>query len=83
MPDGPLRGRAIGFVTAISLFSFPVWHVQNKRTLPSGQNGRMTLDLTGYFDRIGYRGVAEPNLDVLRGLVTAHTERFRSRTSIR
>ena len=73
MPDGPLRGRAIGFVTAISLFSFPVWHVPNKRTLPSGQNGRMTLDLTGYFDRIGYRGVAEPNLDVLRGLVTAHT----------
>src|SRR6516162_8458964 len=34
----------------------------------------MTLDLNGYFDRIGYRGVAEPNLDVLRGLVTAHTQ---------
>jgi arylamine N-acetyltransferase len=34
----------------------------------------MTLDLNGYFDRIGYRGVAEPNLDVLQGLVTAHTQ---------
>jgi arylamine N-acetyltransferase len=33
----------------------------------------MTLDLNGYFDRINYRGAAEPNLDVLRGLVTAHT----------
>ena len=34
----------------------------------------MTLDLNEYFDRIGYRGVAEPNLDVLRGLVAAHTQ---------
>jgi arylamine N-acetyltransferase len=34
----------------------------------------MTLDLKGYFDRIGYRGEAEPNLDVLQGLVTAHTQ---------
>jgi arylamine N-acetyltransferase len=34
----------------------------------------MTLDLNGYFDRIGYGGAAEPNLDVLRGLVTAHTQ---------
>jgi arylamine N-acetyltransferase len=33
----------------------------------------MTLDLNGYFDRINYRGAAEPNLDVLQGLVTAHT----------
>ena len=33
----------------------------------------MTLDLNGYFDRIDYRGPAEPNLDVLQGLVTAHT----------
>jgi arylamine N-acetyltransferase len=33
----------------------------------------MTLDLTGYFDRIGFRGVAEPNLDVLQDLMTAHT----------
>ncbi|MEE6177002.1 arylamine N-acetyltransferase family protein [Mycobacterium sp. 050134] len=33
----------------------------------------MTLDLNGYFERIGYRGAAEPNLDVLQGLVTAHT----------
>jgi arylamine N-acetyltransferase len=33
----------------------------------------MTLDLNGYFDRINYRGAAEPNLDVLRDLVTAHT----------
>jgi arylamine N-acetyltransferase len=34
----------------------------------------MTLDLNGYFDRIDYRGAAEPNLDVLRDLVTAHTQ---------
>ncbi|HWF28164.1 MAG TPA: arylamine N-acetyltransferase [Mycobacterium sp.] len=33
----------------------------------------MTLDLNGYFDRINYRGPAEPNLDVLQDLVTAHT----------
>ncbi|MGB8388028.1 arylamine N-acetyltransferase family protein [Mycobacterium sp.] len=33
----------------------------------------MTLDLSGYFDRIDYRGAAEPNLDVLQDLVTAHT----------
>ena len=35
---------------------------------------RMALDLNGYFDRISYRGPAEPNLDVLRDLVTAHTQ---------
>lgn len=34
----------------------------------------MTLDLNGYFDRINFRGAAEPNLDVLRDLVTAHTK---------
>lgn len=39
----------------------------------SPQNGFMTLDLNGYFDRIAYRGNAEPNLDVLRDLVSAHT----------
>lgn len=33
----------------------------------------MTLDLDGYFDRIGYRGPVEPNLEVLQGLVGAHT----------
>ena len=33
----------------------------------------MTLDLNGYFDRINYRGAAEPNLDVLQDLVAAHT----------
>ena len=33
----------------------------------------MTLDLNGYFDRINYRGTAEPSLDVLQDLVTAHT----------
>jgi arylamine N-acetyltransferase len=33
----------------------------------------MTLDLNAYFDRINYRGAAEPNLDVLQDLVTAHT----------
>jgi arylamine N-acetyltransferase len=34
----------------------------------------MALDLTGYFDRINYRGAAEPNIDVLQDLVTAHTQ---------
>jgi arylamine N-acetyltransferase len=34
----------------------------------------MALDLTGYFHRINYRGVAEPNIDVLQDLVTAHTQ---------
>ncbi len=34
----------------------------------------MTLDLSAYFDRIDYRGPAEPNLHVLQGLVTAHTQ---------
>jgi arylamine N-acetyltransferase len=38
-----------------------------------GQNYFMTLDLNGYFDRINYRGAAEPNLEVLQDLVTAHT----------
>ncbi|HTQ15788.1 arylamine N-acetyltransferase [Mycobacterium sp.] len=33
----------------------------------------MALDLTGYFDRIDYRGAVEPSLEVLRQLVTAHT----------
>jgi arylamine N-acetyltransferase len=33
----------------------------------------MTLDLNAYFDRINYRGAAEPNLDALQDLVTAHT----------
>lgn len=33
----------------------------------------MALDLTAYFDRVGYRGANEPTLDVLQGLVTAHT----------
>jgi arylamine N-acetyltransferase len=32
----------------------------------------MTLDLTGYFDRIDYHGAAEPTLEVLQDLVTAH-----------
>jgi arylamine N-acetyltransferase len=34
----------------------------------------MTLDLNGYFDRIDFRGAAEPNLDVLQAMVTAHTQ---------
>jgi arylamine N-acetyltransferase len=34
----------------------------------------MTLDLNGYFDRIDYRGAAEPTLEALRGLVAAHTQ---------
>jgi arylamine N-acetyltransferase len=33
----------------------------------------MTLDLAGYFARIGYTGTADPTLEVLRDLVTAHT----------
>lgn len=33
----------------------------------------MTLDLNGYFERIGYRGAADPTFDVLHELVTAHT----------
>jgi arylamine N-acetyltransferase len=33
----------------------------------------MPLDLTAYFDRVNYRGAAEPNLAVLQDLVTAHT----------
>lgn len=33
----------------------------------------MALDLSAYFDRIDYRGSAEPTLDVLQDLVTAHT----------
>ena len=33
----------------------------------------MTLELTGYFDRINYRGAAEPTLEVLQDLMTAHT----------
>src|ERR1700712_4324045 len=33
----------------------------------------MTLDLTAYFTRIGYRGAADPTLDVLHDLITAHT----------
>ncbi len=34
----------------------------------------MTLDLNGNFDRIDYHGAAEPSLDVLRDLVTAHAQ---------
>jgi arylamine N-acetyltransferase len=33
----------------------------------------MTLDLPGYFERIGYHGAAEPTLDALQELITAHT----------
>ncbi len=33
----------------------------------------MTLDLGAYFDRINYGGPAEPTLEVLRDLMTAHT----------
>ncbi|OBK47217.1 arylamine N-acetyltransferase [Mycobacterium sp. 1081908.1] len=33
----------------------------------------MTLDLNGYLERIDFRGVAEPTLDALRALVSAHT----------
>ncbi|OBI86141.1 arylamine N-acetyltransferase family protein [Mycobacterium asiaticum] len=33
----------------------------------------MALDLSAYFDRVGYRGASDPTLEVLQGLVTAHT----------
>jgi arylamine N-acetyltransferase len=33
----------------------------------------MTLDLAGYFARIGYDGAADPTLDVLQDLITAHS----------
>jgi arylamine N-acetyltransferase len=33
----------------------------------------MALDLTGYFERIDYRGSADPNLATLQDLMTAHT----------
>ena len=38
----------------------------------------MALDLAGYFGRINDRGAAEPNLEVLQGLVTAHTQSIRA-----
>lgn len=47
--------------------------VRSRTAEGSPQNGFMTLDLNGYFDRIGYGGAAEPNLDVLRDLVSAHS----------
>jgi arylamine N-acetyltransferase len=34
----------------------------------------MALDLTGYLDRINYRGTLDPSLEVLRHLITAHTQ---------
>jgi arylamine N-acetyltransferase len=34
----------------------------------------MTLDLTGYFERISYGGAVEPTQDVLQDLMTAHTQ---------
>jgi arylamine N-acetyltransferase len=37
------------------------------------QNVSMTVVLNEYFARIGYRGAAEPSLDVLQQLVGAHT----------
>jgi arylamine N-acetyltransferase len=33
----------------------------------------MTLDLNGYLERIEFRGAAEPTLDALQALVSAHT----------
>src|ERR1700761_7803477 len=34
----------------------------------------MTLDLTAYFGRINYGGPVEPTLEVLQGIITAHTQ---------
>jgi len=44
------------------------------RTVKLGvdQNGPMTMDLSRYFDRIDYRGPADPTLEVLQDLMTAH-----------
>jgi hypothetical protein len=39
----------------------------------SGPEWPLTLDLSGYFGRINYRGAAEPNPAVAQDLVTAHT----------
>ncbi|MDP7725633.1 arylamine N-acetyltransferase [Mycobacterium sp. TY814] len=33
----------------------------------------MAVDVSAYFDRVGYEGAAEPTFDVLQALVTAHT----------
>jgi arylamine N-acetyltransferase len=33
----------------------------------------MAVDLSAYFERVGYGGATEPTLDVLQALVTAHT----------
>jgi arylamine N-acetyltransferase len=33
----------------------------------------MTIELTGYFDRIDYHGPADPTLEVLQDVITAHT----------
>lgn len=33
----------------------------------------VALDVSGYFERIGYRGAVDPTLDVLQQLITAHT----------
>lgn len=33
----------------------------------------MAVDLSAYFDRVGYDGATQPTLDVLQALVTAHT----------
>ena len=43
------------------------------RPAAAGQNGVMKLDLGAYFDRINYGGPAEPTLEVLQDLMTAHT----------
>jgi arylamine N-acetyltransferase len=45
-----------------------------RRAASPAQNGYMTLDVNGYFDRINYRAAAEPTLEVLRGLLAAHTQ---------
>src|SRR5882757_9172947 len=42
--------------------------------LTLGQNRPMTLDLTGYFERISYGGAVGPTQDVLQDLMTAHTQ---------
>ena len=44
------------------------------RTVKLGvdQNGPMTMYLSRYFDRIDYRGPADPTLEVLQDLMTAH-----------
>lgn len=53
---------------------------QVRRWIPSAhcspERGEFRIDLQAYFDRIGYRGGAEPTHDTLAALVAAHVRRI-------